>query len=116
MIVDLMGIVYSASSSNCNNFGDICVKLYNNIKSYLDVADILVIVPNRYDIEDSIKVFERKRRNLSPTPERIIHNEFTPLPTNVKQFLSNQINKANFVKFLLNQLVIWFSEDFSDSK
>ena len=75
------------------------------------MADILVIAPARYDVEYSIKVFERKRRNLSPTSDRLIHSEFTPLPANFEQFLSNPSNKTNFVKFLLNQMEIWFSAD-----
>ena len=67
VIIDLLGTVQRVSTINCVNFGDICIKLYNNVKQYLDVADILILVPDRYDVQNSIKAFERKRRCLSNT-------------------------------------------------
>ena len=48
--------------------------------------------------------------------DRVIHIEFTPLPANFKQILSNPSNKTTFGKFLLNQMEIWLSADISDSK
>ena len=86
------------------------------MKQYLDVADILILVPDRYDVQNSLKTFERKRRCLSNTPEPIIQNSPTPLPRNFQQFLSNLRNKSNFVKFLLSELEKWFSRDISNTK
>ena len=55
VIIDLLGTVQRVSTINCVNFGDICIKLYNNVKQYLHVADILILVPDRYDVQNSIK-------------------------------------------------------------
>ena len=76
MIFVLIGIIH--------HFGDICVKLYD-VKSYIDVTDILV--------------FERKRLHLSPTPVRIIRSAFTPLPSNVKHVLSNRLSNTILLNF-----------------
>ena len=103
VVIDLLGTVQRVSTINCVNLGNICIKLYNNVKQYLDVADILILIPDRYDVQNSIKAFENKRRCLSNTPERIIQNSSTPLPSNFKQFLSNLRNKSNFVKVLLSE-------------
>ena len=116
VIIDLLGTVQRVSTINCVNFGDICIKLYNNVKQYLDVADILILVPYRYDVQNSLKTFERKRRCLSNTPKPIIQNSSTPLPCNFQQFLSNLRNKSNFVKFLHSELEKWFSRDISNTK
>ena len=65
-------------------------------------ADTLVIAPDRYDLTDSIKSFERSCRSIVFSSERIIHNELTPLPSNFKEYLKNPKNKSNFVTFFLN--------------
>ena len=102
VIIDLLGTVQRVSTINCVNFSDICIKLYNNLKQYLDVTVILILVPDRYAVQNSIKAFERKRRCLSNTPERIIQNSSTPLPRNFKQFLSNLCNKSTLNFCLAN--------------
>ena len=44
-------------------------------------------MPDRYDAEYSIKSFEREKRATVSSRERVIHNERTQLPPNLKEFL-----------------------------
>ena len=101
-IVDLMGVVQSINKSSSKTFGELCTQLVLSISQYFHYAEVLVITPDRYDIQHSIKCFERARRTTSAAKERVTQSSSTPLPVNFKEFLGNPKNKSNFVNFFLN--------------
>ena len=104
-IVDLMALVQTIKKGSSTTFGDIAANLFNRIKVWYEYADTLVIAPDRYDLTDSIKSFERSRRSTVCSRERIIHNELTAPPSNFKEYLTNPKNKSNFVAFFLNFII-----------
>ena len=53
------------------------------------------VVPDRYDIELSIKYDERKRRSKTHVAERKIISGETKLPSNMQVFLMNLSNKIH---------------------
>ena len=116
-IIDLMGIVQLVKKGDCKNFGDLCLKLTNFINCYFEYTDLLVITPDCYDILDSIKSFERMRRAQNNiVRDRVITNNLTPLPANLKEYLSNPHNKTEFVNFLLNFMMENFQNSMSQSQ
>ena len=100
-----MGIVPSIKAGDSKTFGDLCFVLVKSLSQYFKYADIIVITPDRYDVKDSIKSFERAKRGAGHSIERIIRDEFTPLPMNFKDYLSNLKNKSRFIEFFLQYTI-----------
>ena len=65
-------------------------------------GNIVSVVPDRYDIELSIKSDERKRRSKTHVAERKIISGETKLPSNMQVFLMNLKNKIHIVNFILD--------------
>ena len=65
-------------------------------------ANEVHIVPDRYDIEDSIKAGERGRRAKKSAIKIIIQNHQTKLPVSLKLYLSSGKNKSNLLLFLVS--------------
>jgi len=60
-----------------------------------------MLVPDRYDLEDSIKSDERARRQKSEQiPVIDIRDGSLKLPHNVSSYLSSSTNKTNLIKFI----------------
>ena len=101
-IIDLMVIAHKASSHNAKTFEDLANNLSEqHIDEAYKYADHVIIVPDRYDIINSIKSFERPHRSNETYTERIISTGMQPLPSNIHRFLSNGKNKTHLVNFLL---------------
>ena len=103
-----MGIVQSIKAGDSKTFGDLCFVLVKSLSQYFKYADIIVITPDRYDVKDSIKSFERAKRGAGHSIQRIIRDEFTPLPRNFKDYLSNLKNKSRFIEFFLQYTIDYF--------
>ena len=99
-ILDLMALVQSAVTQNSILFGDLAVCLSQTVTNASRYAKTVVIFPDRYDVQESIKCFEISRRRKAFVPERKIMHENQTLPSNFKEFLMNPKNKCNFVTFL----------------
>ena len=109
-VIDLMGIVQSIKAGDSKTFGYLCFILVKSLSQYFRYADILVISPDRYDVKDSIKSFERAKRSAGHSIERIIRDKFTPLPRNFKDYLSNLKNKSRFIEFFLQYAIAYFED------
>ena len=57
-IIDLMALVQSAVTQNSILFGDLAVCLSQTVTNALRYANTVVICPDRYDVEESIKCFK----------------------------------------------------------
>ena len=93
-IIDLMALVQSAATQISILFGDLAVCLSQIVTNAFRYANTVVMCPDRYDVEESIKCFKRLHRRKALVPERKIIRTF---PSNFKEFLMNQKNKWNFV-------------------
>ena len=60
----------------------------------------MYVVFDRYDMEDSIKSFERGRRGSEASIEVRIYGRQVKLPNQWQKFIKNLKNKANLVAFL----------------
>ena len=96
-IIDLMALVQSAVTQNSILFGDlaVCLSQAQAVTNAFRYANTVVICPDRYDVEESIKCFERSRRKKAFVPERKIMHDNQALPSNFKEFLMNPKNKCN---------------------
>ena len=66
----------------------------------------IVLCPDRYDAEYSIKSFELEKHATATSRERVVvHNERTPLHLNLIEFLMNAKNKVSLISFVLNFLI-----------
>ena len=96
-IIDLMALVQSAATQISILFGDLVVCLSQIVTNAFRYANTVVMCPDRYDVQESIKCFKRFHRRKALVPERKIIQTF---PSNFKEFLMNPKNKCNFVTFL----------------
>ena len=113
-IVDLMGLVHLIRKDDCKTFNDVCNKLAEPLEKILTHCNMLVVVPDRYDIQHSIKSFERNRRGSVLSRVQIIKDGTTPFPHNIKKYLSNSENKTNLVNFFLKYLISKFMKELKE--
>ena len=99
-ISDLMALVQSAVTQNSILFGHLAVCSSQTVTNAFTCANTVVICPDRYDVQESIKCFEWSRRRKAFVPERKIIPENQTLPSNFKKLLINPKNKSNFVTSL----------------
>ena len=99
-IIDLMALVQNAVTQNSILFGDLAEGLSQTVTNAFRYANTVVICPDRFDVQESIKCFERLHQRKAFVPERNIMHENQTLPCNFKEFLINLKNKCNFVTFL----------------
>lgn len=71
-IIDLMATVHSVSTKEVSIFSELSVALLSYINSAFKLADVVAVVPDRYDILHSIKCFERSQHNKFQYVERIV--------------------------------------------
>ena len=115
-ITDLMALVQIAVTQNSILFEDIAVCLSKTVSNAFRYANTVVICPDRYDVQESIKCFERSPRRKAFVPERKIMHENQTLSSNFKEFLMNPKNNCNFVTFLSDFWTSFFRHSLAESQ
>ena len=98
-IIDFMAVVQTSISSKPVTFQDLLKYFENCISTAFKESTKVVLVPDRYDIQLSIKANERLRRAGSVGPEIKIHSESQRLPKDFHCYLSNSKNKVNLINY-----------------
>ena len=91
-----MVLVQSTQQGESKKFGDLAKVIAESVISSFRFRSKIVLCPDCYDAEYSIKSFERAKRATASSRERVIHTERTPLLPNFKE---------SFISFVLNFLV-----------
>ena len=104
-LIDFMVLVQSTQKGESKTFRDLAKVAAESVTSSFRFGSKIVLCPDRYDAEYSIKSFEREKHATVSSRERVIHNERRKLPSNFKEFLMNAKNKVSFISFVLNSLV-----------
>ena len=99
-IIDFMAIVQSLNKSGLVTFEDLANRLESAVLSSLKESNTLALVPDRYDVVNSIKSDERFRRQKTDTPVFDIGSDNQKLPKNIASYLGNLHNKKNLVDYL----------------
>ena len=86
-ILDLMALVQSLTKGKKTTFGHLSDALITVVLSAFNYGNLIHVVPDQYDIDDSIKSGEWARRAVSKTLEVKIKGRETQLPSNIKKFL-----------------------------
>ena len=108
-LIDFMVLVQSTQKRESKTFGDLAKVIAESVTSSFRFGSKIVLCPDRYDTEYSIKSLEREKRATASSRERVIHDERTQLRPNFKEFLMNAKNKVSFISFVLNFLVEYLS-------
>ena len=90
-----MAQVQSLTKGKKTTFGHLSDALITVVLSAFNHGNLIHVVADRYEIENSIKSGERARRAVSKTLEVKIKGRETQLPSNIKKFLMNNKNKSN---------------------
>ena len=99
-IIDFMALVQSLNKSGLQTFDQLTARLESSILSNRKESNILVLVPDRYDLQDSIKSDERARRQTSEeVPVVDIVNGSLKLPKDLATYLSSSKNKTNLINY-----------------
>ena len=101
-ILDMMAFVQSSTKAGKKNFGELADSLARTVLHSFAYSNNVHVVPDRYNLEDSIKSGERCRRTLYKSLEVKIKGRETKLPSNMKKFLMNKKNKSNLIAFLIS--------------
>ena len=101
-IIDFMSILLTAKKGKLATFSDLSEALSEQVLSAFKFENIVSVVPDRYDIELSIKSDERKSRSKTHDAERKIISGETKLPSNMQVLLMNLKNKIQIVNFILD--------------
>ena len=104
-LIDFMVLVQPIQKEESKTFGDLTKGIAESVTSSSRFGSKIVLCPDRYDAEYSIKSFKREKCATAFSRERVIHNERTQLPPNFTEFLMNAKNKVSFISFVLNFLV-----------
>ena len=103
-VVDFMVLVQSLNKSGLQTFEQLATRLQFSVLSNFKESNVIVLVPDRYDVEDSIKSDERARRqNITEVPVIDISNGSLRLPKNLSSYLSSSRNKENLINFLFKK-------------
>ena len=97
-----MAILQTAKKGKLATFSDLSDALSEQVLSAFNFGNIVSVVPDRYDIELSIKSDERKRCCKTHVAERKIISGETKLPSNMQVFLMNLKSKIHIVNFILD--------------
>lgn len=88
-----------------DTFGDLAKQAFRSLPQTSSVH----FVTDSYKI-GSIKSCERLRRGASSVHSYVLQGPATKVPRNFKEFLSNDENKKNFIRFLLSE---WTKDQYS---
>ena len=97
-IRDGMAVLHSLSAETCTTFDDLVFKYVRGVISDMSIADIVIDVFDRYDVQHSIKETERKRRSRTLKSKTYSVNGSRPIPT-WKDFMSVSANKTALLQF-----------------
>ena len=113
-VVDFMALVQSLNKSGLQTFEQLVTRLQFSVLSSFKESNVTVLVPDRYDVEDSIKSDERARRqNITEVPVIDISNGSLRLPKNLSSYLSSSRNKENLINFLFKKWQSILSKNFT---
>ena len=82
-----MAVIQSFSVKGIATFGELSCTLSHSIINGFKLADIVAVVPDQYDVVQSIKSFERSRRTQSDCMERVITGRDMKVPSNFSRTL-----------------------------
>ena len=103
-IVDFMALVQSINKAGLQTFDHLSERLQFAVLSKHRESDVCVLVPDCYDIEDSIKSDKRLRRKGDQEVRKVdIKTGLTKLPKQLTNYLSSSKNKTNLINFMYNQ-------------
>ena len=98
-IIDFMATIQSIDYSKFERFSNVADGITSKILSSFQDNNFLVIVPDRYDFELSIKTAERLRRTETSCQEiEIIGNR--KVPKSFQSYFGNASNKVNLVNYI----------------
>ena len=98
-IRDGMAVLHSLSAETCTTFDDLVFKYIRGVISDMSIADIVIDVFDRYDVQHSVKETERKRRPRTLKSKTYSVNGSRPVPT-WKDFMSVSANKTALLQFM----------------
>jgi len=101
-VIDLLAIIQMTSKGNLKTFGELSDVIATSVMAKFHFAFEVHVVPDRYDVEHSIKAGERSRRSQWRSIEVKIQGQDTKLPSCLKRYLSNGKNKSNLLSFLVD--------------
>ena len=101
-VIDGMALIQMVKAGNATTFGELSDILFGIILNTFRKPSVkrVDVVFDRYDIEDSIKSFERVGRGSEASIEVRIYGRQVKLPNQWQKFIKNPKNKANLVAFL----------------
>ena len=97
-------ILKSTDYNKFEIFSNVADEISANLLSSFLACEVLVVVPDRYDFEFSIKAAERKHRTDDSThmqENEIIGNRKDP--TSFQSCFGNSNNKTNLVKYIFEK-------------
>ena len=97
-----MALIQMVKAGNATAFGELSDILFGIILNTFQKPSVerVDVVFDRYDIEDSVKSFERVRRGSEASIVVRIYGRQVKLPNQWQKFIKNPKNKANLVVFL----------------
>ena len=90
------------SKGKMKTFGELSDTIAATIMAKFYFGSHVHVVPDRYDVEDSIKSGERSRRSQWKAVEIRVQSRETKLPASLKRYLPSGKNKSNLLSFLLS--------------
>ena len=101
-ILDLMALVQSLTKEKKTTFSHLFDDFITVVLNAFSYWNLIHVVPDRHDIEDSLNSGEWARRAVLKKLEVKIKGRETQLPSNIKNFLMNNKNKSDLITFLIN--------------
>ena len=91
-IIDFMALVQSLRNTQFETFGEIAKSLALTIFLNFQESNIVAVIPDRYNIKDSIKFDGRLRREKSDSVVIDVTADVQKLPKRITDFLTNSTN------------------------
>ena len=115
-INDFMAFAQSLRNDRFETFGEIEKSLALTIFLSFQESNIIAVIPDRYDIKDSIKFDKRSRREKSDSFVIDITADVQKLPKCMTDFLTNSSNKHHLIKYLFLKWRYNFDKKLSDKQ
>ena len=115
-IVDFMAVVQSNLHPKTTTFGQLLESYKLSVIASLRESKIVVLVPDRYDVELLIKSAERSRRQKATSNEVLIRNGEQKLTNDLSFYLGNPKNKTNLINYTFNTWATDFQNGLQDDQ
>lgn len=116
-VIDFMAMIQCVKKTDLETFDDLFERIEEEVLSVLSKNKVIAVVPDRYDIKDSIKTEERMRRIATNSSYPVIDiNDVTRLPAHLKKYFSNAENKINLVNYCFDRWKASFSTKMNESQ